>query len=87
MDNGDTASPRIPERGHASLDHASRPGPGEKRSDVEHPRAPLESESQGGGRSMEEELFLDADADDAGGLPHQQTENRGRRPQDDSSDA
>ena len=68
---------------HESVDPARRPGPGE-RGDAEKPGARLDVEEQSGGRSLEEEMLITPNDDDAGGLPNQQVANRG--PQKESKD-
>ena len=66
-----------------SVDLARRPGPGE-RDDAEKPGARLDVEDQSGGRSLEEEMLITPNDDDAGALPNQQVANRG--PQKQSKD-
>src|SRR5687768_14984013 len=70
--------PRAPSRpDRATLDLAHRPGPGETRRDAERSQAAPDPEEQNGGRALEEEIFLNANEDDAGGLPNQAIANRG----------
>ena len=78
-------APTSPRQGHETVDMVSRPGPGE-RQDAERPRAPHDSEEQNGGRSVEEELAIQPNDDDAGGLPNQQISNRGPLPTDEGRD-
>lgn len=69
------------ERGGDSVDFINRPGPGETRDGAEKPAARLDLESQSGGRSVQEELVIQPNEDDAGALPNQAVANRGRLPQ------
>ena len=79
-DEGKDTTRRTPRE---SVDAARRPGPGE-RDDAEKPGARLDVEEQSGGRSLEEEMLITPNDDDAGGLPNQQIPNRG--PQRQSKD-
>lgn len=77
--------PTSPRQGHQTVDMVSRPGPGE-RGDAERPLAARDAEEQNGGRSLEEELVIQSNDDDAGGLPNQQISNRGPLPTDEGRD-
>jgi hypothetical protein len=76
-DEGKDTTRRTPRE---SVDLARRPGPGE-RDDAEKPGARLDVEEQSGGRSLEEEMLIAPNDDDAGGLPNQQVANRGPQKQ------